>query len=123
MKLNPKKCKELRVNFQRALPDLTQLTVDGTSIETINSHKLLGLHIQNDLKWNEHVDIITKKAAKRLYIIRTLNRSGVPVDDLMYIHISHSLHFWIMVALLRRLNVYRSDCSELYSHTYLTVKP
>ena len=50
MKLNPKKCKELRVNFQRALPDLAQLTIDGTSLETINSHKLLGLHIQNDLK-------------------------------------------------------------------------
>ena len=66
MKLNPKKCKELRVNFQRALPDLAQLTIDGTSLETMNSHKLLGLHIQNDLKWNEHVDIITKKAAKRL---------------------------------------------------------
>ena len=66
MKLNPKKCKELRVNFQRVLPDLAQLTIDGTSLETVNSHKLLGLRIQNDLKWNEHVDIITKKAAKRL---------------------------------------------------------
>ena len=88
MKLNPKKCKELRVNFQRALPDLAQLTIDGTSLETINSHKLLGLHIQNDLKWNEHVDIITKKAAKRLYIIRTLKSSGVPDDDLISIYTS-----------------------------------
>ena len=86
MKLNPKKCKELRVNFQRAQPELPQLTIDGTSLETINSHKLLGLHIQKYLKWNEHVDIITKKAAKRLYIIRTLKRSGVPDDDLISIY-------------------------------------
>ena len=83
MKLNPKKCKELRVNFQRVLPDLAQLTIDGTPLETISSYKLLGLQIQNDLKWNEHVDIITKKAAKRFYIIRTLKRSGVPDDDLI----------------------------------------
>ena len=52
MKLNPKKYKELRVNFQRALPDLAQLTVDGTPLETISSYKLLGLQIQNDLKGN-----------------------------------------------------------------------
>ena len=144
MKLNPKKCKELRVNFQRALPDLAQLTIEGTSLETINSHKLLGLdlHIQNDLKWNGHVHIITiiiiiiiitKKAAKRLYIIRTLKRSGVPDDDLISIY-THLLFapFWIMVALcgihafppslLRRLNVYISDFFELYFRTYLIVK-
>ena len=88
MKLNPKKCKELRVNFQRALPDLAQLTIDGTPLETISSYKLLGLQIQNDLKWNEHVDIITKKAAKRLYIIRTLKRSGVSDNDLISIYTS-----------------------------------
>ena len=132
MKLNPKKCKELRVNFQRALPDLAQLTIDGTSLETINSHKLLGLHIQNDLKWNEHVDIITKKAAKRLYIIRTLKRSGVPDDDLISIYTSlirsildYGCAVWLTClppSLLRRLNVCRSDFSELYFRTYLTVK-
>ena len=88
MKLNPKKCKELRVNFQRNSPDLTQLTIDGTPIETISSHKLLGLQIQNYLKWNEHIDFITKKAARRLYIIRTLKRNGVPEDDLISIYTS-----------------------------------
>ena len=54
-------------------------------LEMISSHKLLGLQIQNDLKWNEHVDTITKKAARRLYIIRTLKRSGVPEEDLIRI--------------------------------------
>jgi hypothetical protein len=51
-------------------------------IETISSHKLLGLQIQDDLKWNEHVDIITKKAARRWYIVRTLKRNGVPENYL-----------------------------------------
>ena len=88
MKLNPKKCKKLRVNFQRALSDLAQLTINGTSLKTINSYKLLGLHIQNDLKWDEHVDIITKKTTEHLYIIRTLKRSGVPDDDLISIYTS-----------------------------------
>ena len=62
----------MRVNFQCDLPDLPQLAIDRIPLETISSHKLLGLQIQDDLlKWIEHVDIITKKAARRLYIIRT----------------------------------------------------
>ena len=67
------------------LPDLPQLTIDRITIETISSHKLLGLQIQDDLKWNEHVDIITKKDARHLYIIRTLKRNRVPEDDLISI--------------------------------------
>ena len=88
MKLNPKKCKELRDNFQRDLPELPQLTIDGTPLEPISNHKLLGFQNQNYLKWNEHVNTITKKAARRLYIIRTLKRSGVPEDDLISIYTS-----------------------------------
>ncbi len=38
--------------------------------------------------WNGHVEHITKKVAKRLYIIRILKRSGVPEDDLISIYIS-----------------------------------
>ncbi len=58
MKLNPKKCKNLGVNFQRnlpSLPELSQLTINGTMIdhETVTNHKLLGLQIQDDLKWND----------------------------------------------------------------------
>ena len=47
-KLNPKMCKAFRVNFQRYLTDLRQLTIDGTPLETISSHKLLGFQTQNE---------------------------------------------------------------------------
>ena len=91
MKLNSKKCKELRVNFQRNTPnllELSQFTINETiMIETDTNHKLLGLQIQNFLKWNAHVENITKKAAKRLCIIRIPKRSGVP-EDLIRIYIS-----------------------------------
>jgi hypothetical protein len=70
------------------LPDLPQLIIDRIPLKTISSHNLLGLQIQDDLKWNEHVDIITKKAARRLYIIRTLKRNGVSEDDLISIYTS-----------------------------------
>lgn len=85
MKLNMKKCKELRKSFLHDKPNLSQLYIDGAPIDTVDSAKVLGVSLQNDLKWKSHVDNITKKAAKRLYIIRVLKRNGLPVDDLITI--------------------------------------
>ena len=85
MKLNTKKCEELRIRFLRDKPNLSQLYIDGAPIDTVDSAKVLGVSLQNDLKWKSHVDNITKKAAKRLYIIRVLKRNGLPVDDLITI--------------------------------------
>ena len=86
MKLNTKKCKELRVCFLRESPDLSPLLIDGHALEVVRSHKVLGLVIQNDLKWNAHIESVVSKASKRLYIIRILRRGGVPVEDLLSIY-------------------------------------
>ena len=86
MKLNTKKCKELRVCFLRESPDLSPLLIDGHALEVVRSHKVLGLVIQNDLKWNTHIESVVSKASKRLYIIRILRRGGVPVEDLLSIY-------------------------------------
>ena len=72
MKLNTKKWKELRISFLRNEPNFSQPDINGASIDTVNSAKVLGVSLQNVLKWKSHVDNITKKAAKRLYIIRDL---------------------------------------------------
>ena len=81
MKLNVKKCKELRICFQKDKPELLPLLIDEQAHEIVQSHKVLGLIIQNNLKWNEHKDSVVSKASKRLYIIRNLRRSGVPAED------------------------------------------
>ena len=53
MKLNPKKCKELIVCFLRDPPSLSQLAIDGTPVEVVERHKVIGVQIQNDLKWSQ----------------------------------------------------------------------
>ena len=57
-------------------------------METVQSHKVFGLVIQSNLKWNEHIESIVTKACKRLYIIRILRRNGVPAEDLKEIYFS-----------------------------------
>ena len=51
--------------------------------EGVSSAKVLGVTISNDLKWNDHVDTITSKAAHRLYLSSQLKRAGISPDDLL----------------------------------------
>ena len=50
--------------------------------------KVLGVIIQDNLKWNQHVDATVKKAAKRLYFLMQLKRSHVPAKDLVCFYIA-----------------------------------
>ncbi|XP_078370275.1 uncharacterized protein LOC144654031 [Oculina patagonica] len=57
--------------------------VDGLNFERVSSAKVLGITLRNDLKWNDHIEIITSKAAKRLYVLRQLKRAAVSSNDLV----------------------------------------
>ena len=57
-------------------------------LETVRSHKVLGLVIQDNLKWNENPRMIVSKASKRLHIIRVLRRGGVSAADLLDIYVA-----------------------------------
>ena len=80
--LNPSKCKEMMITFQRNQPDFTPITINGTTINRVRKATILGLSITDDLKWNKHVEKITTEAAKRIYLLKQLKRSGLDNDDL-----------------------------------------
>jgi len=44
---------------------------------------MLGVHVASNLKWSQHVDAITSKAAARLHFLKQLKRSGAGRDDLL----------------------------------------
>ena len=49
--------------------------------ERVSSAKVLGVTISNDLKWNDHVDTVTSKAACRLCLLNQLKRAGISPND------------------------------------------
>ena len=69
------------VCFFKATPQLPPLRIDGQVLEAVRLHKVLGLVIQDNLKWNENTCMIVSMASKRLYIIRVLRRGGVSAAD------------------------------------------
>ena len=86
MKLNALKTKEMRVNFSFESPSYSPIVINGQSVDVVNQVKLLDVTISNDLKWNLHVDAISKKASKRLYALRLLKINALPVDILVKVY-------------------------------------
>ena len=63
MKLNAKKCKEMRICFLKDPIEFPHLKIDDQQLELVTSHKVLGLVIQSNLKWNNHIESIVTKAS------------------------------------------------------------
>ena len=78
LRLNPMKCKEIHTCFKPTPPSF-----EGVEFETVSLAKVLGITISSDLKWSAHIDSITTKAAKRLYLLRQLKRAGIATSHLV----------------------------------------
>ena len=62
--------------------------MEDTTVERVTSFKLLGLWVDDNLKWNTKTNHILKKAAKRLYLLKVLKSYGEPEKDLMAFYTS-----------------------------------
>ena len=88
MMLNAKKCKELRICYLKRPVDFQPLTIAGRELETVQSHKILGLTVQNNLKWDVHIRSLIAKVSKRFHILRIMNQCNVPPVDLIKLYIA-----------------------------------
>ena len=64
MQLNLKKCKKMILDFRRQKTAIPYLKVEETTLERVTCFKLLGLWIDDNLKWNTNTEHIIKKHAK-----------------------------------------------------------
>ena len=85
--LNPDKCKELRISFARNPEAFDPVSIDD-EVEVVNSAKLLGITISDNLTWNAHVNEVVKKASKKLYFLVQLKRARLPPSDIVLSYLS-----------------------------------
>ena len=88
VKLNNEKCKELRISFAKNKAQLAPIVVNNQELECVESAKLLGVTISNNLTWNMHIDQIIKKASKRMYFLIQLKRANVARHELILFYTS-----------------------------------
>ena len=88
MKLNKDKTKVMLFNTAKQNDFLPEIVVEGQHLEVVEQFKLLGVIITSDLKWEANTDYITKKAYKRLWMLRRLKNLGLKTDSLVKIYTS-----------------------------------
>ena len=75
------------MRFRRVVDHLpSALAIDTKALESVDAHKVLGVTIQSNLKWDLHINEVVAKASKRLHILRVLKRGGVPPADLLKVY-------------------------------------
>ena len=89
MNLNPTKTKQLSINFSHQKQASQNLHISNQPIEKCNVVKLLGVLIQNDLKWDSHIHSVVQKASQRLHMISVLKHSGYDTEKLITVYITH----------------------------------
>ena len=79
MTIWPQKCSDLAT----LVLGFSNILINGSNIEVVNHVKILSFTISGDLKWNQHVDNIVKKANKRIYFIIQLKRAKIPPSAIL----------------------------------------
>ena len=70
------------VDFSKEKRNFPLLVIDNIEVERGNSAQILGVMIQNNMNWCEHITKIVKKAGNRLYMLRLLKRANADTKTL-----------------------------------------
>ena len=87
MKINERKTKTMIFNFSKNYKFTTRLEMNGEPLDVIESTKLLGTVISNNLSWDENVSVLVRKSNARMELLRKLAVFGAPDEDMKTIYI------------------------------------
>ena len=86
LEINPKKSSVMLFNFSSALDFQPSIEIGGQQLKIVEQTTILGLTVSASLKWTEHVDTITTKARKRIYILRKMMNNGFDYEIILDIY-------------------------------------
>ena len=87
VKFNPSKSESLLVSRKNNRNMHPPLIMNAVTINEVQHHKHLGVILSNDGSWHEHINLITSKAWKKIYVMRKL-KFMLDRDSLNKIYIS-----------------------------------
>ena len=64
----------------------TDFTLNDVHLNTVSHLKLLGIMIQDNLKWDLHVEDIVSKASRKLYTLCILRKCKTPIEDMVTVY-------------------------------------
>ena len=101
LSLNTEKTKYILFRSpQTRLPTTDNVTIDGKPIEQVKSIKFLGVHIDEFLKWEEHIKLKNNQIAKNLSVINRVKHDlqtrtmKTLYDSLILPHLTYGVVAW-----------------------------
>lgn len=89
MKINPIKSKEMLISYAKKNPPIVPpIIIDHQDIERVTSCKLLGVMLNEKLTWDDHINMIYKKACQKLFFLTKLRRTKATSADVMKIYVA-----------------------------------
>ena len=85
LRLNPAKCQALQIYFGKSQLS-SNLKIGSDPLSHVTEAKVLGVYLQNDLKWDTQINNMIMKANRRLFMLRTLKRFGFDKDELCVVY-------------------------------------
>ena len=85
MIINETKSKVMHVKISKSTTNTEEVNLRTTTLQAVENAKLLGITLSSNLRWDKNVQDMTKKASKRLHMLRLAKRNGVPSSHLLSI--------------------------------------
>ena len=77
----------MNVNFSTTPVTPDPLVLCGQNSTEVDVVKVLGVQISRDLKWDVHLENVIKRSTGRLFMLTTLKRFHLPLQDLITIYV------------------------------------
>ena len=88
MALNPNKTKYMLITTRQKRQNIKKsfnpIIIDKTAIKEVNSHKLLGLTIDNNLSWANHITNICNQISKKVFVLSRIKHILNPQSRKLY---------------------------------------
>ena len=87
--LNTAKCKQLQICFKHTPPEPPALNIGANTLDVVRETKILGVWLQDDIKWEKQVKEMMAKSKKRVHLLSRLKKFNIPLHDLVNIYKSY----------------------------------
>ena len=86
MTINHSKTVVMHVCTSAASVPPPQVSVDSHNLQVVPTAKLLGVTIDDQLTWKQHVSTMVRSASYKLFMLRRLSSLGAPADALKVVY-------------------------------------
>ncbi|KAI8485868.1 hypothetical protein Bbelb_364200 [Branchiostoma belcheri] len=87
LEANIDKCKVMFITTRTLPQPIPPVTLGGTVLQVVSSHKHLGVTLTNTLSWSQHIEVISTKARRSSGLLCALRRK-IPQNALLRLYIT-----------------------------------